>query len=140
MIQVIRNINAKHWIFIFIAFLLVVSSSVSAQTIDRTTGKTLSQNKFNRQLNKKNTLLLNVRADTEFKAGHIPGAIQADVLKLENFKNQIADLDKNKTYLLYCKSGKRSSKAKFLMKEMGFKKLKDLKEGYSQWKGKKEVK
>ncbi len=140
MIQVKQYFNAKHWTFISIAFLIGISTSLSAQTTDSIAGKTVNQIKFQRLLKKKNTVMLDVRTDAEYNAGHIPGAIHVDVLKLENFKNQITDLDKNKSYLLYCKSGKRSSKAKFIMKEMGFKKLKDLKGGYSQWKGKKEVK
>lgn len=126
--------------FIFHILFTCISITVTAQVSDSTAGKTVTQNKFQRLLNKKNTVLLDVRTDAEYKDGHIPGAVQADVLKPDNFKKQIAGLDKTKNYLLYCKSGKRSSKAKFIMKEMGFNKLKDLRGGYSQWSGKKEVK
>ena len=140
MITELKIDKQKPWKILFIIFFIGISSTVTAQVPDSTAGKTVNQNKFQRLVNKKNTVLLDVRTDVEYNAGHIPGAVQADVLKPDNFKNQIAGLDKNKNYLLYCKSGKRSSQAKFIMKEMGFKKLKDLKGGYSQWTGKKEVK
>lgn len=140
MITVLKIGKLNYWKFILIVFYIGITSTVTAQAPDSSAGKTVNQNKFQRLLNKKNTVLLDVRTDVEYKAGHIPGAIQTDVLKSDNFKQQIASFDKNKNYLLYCKSGKRSSRAKFIMKEMGFKKLKDLKGGYSNWTGKKEVK
>lgn len=136
MTQIIRNINAKLWILILIAFLI----GVSAQSQDSTAGKTLSQKKFQRLLKKKNTVLLDVRTSDEYKAGHIPDAKQIDVLKKEDFKKQISTLDKNKKYFLYCRSGKRSNSAKILMKELGFNKLYDLKGGYKEWSGPNEIK
>jgi len=83
-------------------------------------------------------VLLDVRTTDEYRSGHIPGSIQIDVLKTEDFKKQVAALDKHKTYLLYCRSGKRSNTAKVLMKESGFTKLVDLEGGFSKWEGAKE--
>lgn len=140
MITAIKTDILNLWKLIVIILFLGISDTVTAQAPDSAAGKTVTQKKFQRLLLKKNTVLLDVRTTAEYNAGHIPGAIQYDVLKTDDFRNQIAGLDKSKNYLLYCKSGKRSSKAKFMMKEMGFKKLKDLKGGYSQWTGKKEVK
>lgn len=61
-----------------------------------------------------------------------------DVLKVEDFKKQVETLDKTKTYLLYCRSGKRSKEGMALMKESGFTKLYDLEDGFSNWRGDKE--
>ena len=99
---------------------------------------TVSQNKFQRLLKKKNTILLDVRTEVEYKAGHIPGSLQIDFLKTEDFKKQVAVLDKSKPYLLYCRSGKRSKDAMTVMKEMGFTKLFDLQGGFNSWEGVKE--
>lgn len=113
-------------------------SSVYVQAQDSTAGKTVSQKRFERLMKKKNALLLDVRTADEYKAGHIPGSVQIDVLNTEDFKHKVAVLDKSKIYLLYCRSGKRSNTAKMLMKESGFKKLYDLEGGFSKWEGAKE--
>ena len=134
-----QKIKSNGWIFIAAAFLLAgLCGSVCAQAQDITAGKTISQKKFERLSKKKNTVVLDVRTTDEYKAGHIPKATQIDVLKTEEFKTQIAGLDKNKTYLVYCRSGKRSKDAMHIMKELGFTKLFDLNGGFSNWTGAKE--
>ena len=51
-----------------------------------------------------------------------------------DFKQQLEKLDKDKEYLYYCRSGHRSSIAKMLFKELGFKKVYELKGGIISWK------
>ncbi len=105
---------------------------------EKNTDKTITQKKFQRLSKKKNTVILDVRTTEEYKAGHIPSATQIDVLQTEDFKARVAGLDKNKTYLLYCRSGKRSRDAMNIMKDMGFTRLFDLEGGFSGWTGAKE--
>jgi len=120
---------------LFVAFLF---STVYVQAQDSKAGKTISQHKFQRLLKKKNTVLLDVRTADEYKAGHIPGALQIDVMQPDDFKKKASALDKEKKYLLYCHSGKRSNNAKLVMKQLGFTRLYDLEGGFSNWKGTKE--
>ncbi|RAV98117.1 rhodanese-like domain-containing protein [Pseudochryseolinea flava] len=80
----------------------------------------------------KDVVILDVRTKEEVDQGVIPGAINVD-FKSENFQEQISKLDKNKTYLLYCKGGVRSSKSVDIMKSLGFKKLYDLEGGIDAW-------
>lgn len=94
--------------------------------------KTASERKFNRLMHRDNTVILDVRTAEEYAAGHIPGAINMDVNK-EDFRQQVQGLDKSKTYLLYCKSGKRSEKALRIMDSTEFKRLYHLKGGYTAW-------
>ena len=135
----ILQIKRKNWLLIaagiFIAGLCI---PVCIQAQDTAAGKTITQKKFQRLNKKKNSVLLDVRTIDEYKAGHIPGATQTDVLKKDEFKNKVSTLDKKKTYLLYCRSGKRSKEAMKLMKEMGFTKLYDLDGGFNVWTGEKE--
>jgi rhodanese-related sulfurtransferase len=112
--------------------------SFCIQAQDNTAGKTVSQKKFQRLIKKKNTVLLDVRTKDEYKAGHIPNAAQIDVLNTQEFKAQVANLDRKKRYLLYCRSGKRSKDAMHIMNEMGFIKLYDLDGGFTNWTGEKE--
>lgn len=133
--------NFKNPLLLFSSILLIsFFYSLPLQAQETTAGKTVKQKKFEKLLKKKNTVLLDVRTPEEYKEGHIPGSILIDFLKKDGFKENVSTLDKNKTYLLYCRSGKRSNNAKVLMNEMGFSKLIDLKGGFSEWTGEKEIK
>lgn len=135
----LQNIKKKSLLIVAGGLLLAgLCNTVCVQAQDNTAGKTVSQNRFQRLQKKKNTILLDVRTEFEYKAGHIPGSLQIDFLKTDDFKKQVAVLDKSKPYLLYCRSGKRSKDAMTVMKEMGFTKLFDLQGGFSSWEGVKE--
>lgn len=58
-----------------------------------------------------------VRLPSEYKYDHINGAIN---LPLNEIRKLSQDLDKTKTYVLYCQTGRRSSAAAFILTEMGF--------------------
>ena len=77
--------------------------------------------------------VLDVRTADEFKAGHIPGAVNLDVLGAD-FEQQLAALDKAKTYLVHCAAGSRSANAAGQMKQLGFKSVVDLAPGFNGWK------
>lgn len=62
--------------------------------------------------------VLDVRTPEEYQAGHVRGAKNLD-FKSPEFVNQLAQLDTAQTYLVYCASGNRSSKASILMREHG---------------------
>ena len=81
--------------------------------------------------NKANTVL-DVRTEQEFKAGHIPGAVNIDV-KAPDFQEKVGKLDKNKTYLVHCAGGVRSASACKKMESAGFKELYDLAPGFKGW-------
>ena len=53
--------------------------------------------------------------------------------KSNSFINEISKLDKSKIYLIYCRSGNRSSKAATIMDSLGFKKTIDLEGGFLRW-------
>lgn len=77
-------------------------------------------------------VLLDVRTSKEIAEGKIEGAIELDFYN-ENFAEEVAKLDKDKTYLIYCRSGNRSGKTCKLMSEQGFTKLYNLKGGIIAW-------
>jgi len=72
--------------------------------------------------------VLDVRTPGEFSRGAIPGAINLDIYA-SNFSEELDKLDKNKTYLVYCRSGNRSKTALALMKQLGFGYVYELDEG-----------
>jgi rhodanese-related sulfurtransferase len=111
---------------------LFVIQFASAQD---TTRSSIDQKKFDKMMKKKNTVALDVRTPEEYSAGYIGQAINYNVLDSLNFVKTISSLDKNKKYLLYCKSGRRSGKALLMMKNMGFRKVYHLRGGVTNWKG-----
>ncbi|MDR7129193.1 rhodanese-related sulfurtransferase [Algoriphagus sp. 4150] len=76
--------------------------------------------------------IIDVRTPEEVAEGRILNAQNIDY-KNENFKKEIAKLDKNSTYLLYCKAGIRSADAALLMKEAGFTHIYSLEGGIDSW-------
>ena len=80
----------------------------------------------------KDNAVLDVRTKEEFKAGHIPGAVNID-FKAADFEQQVRKLDKSKTYLVHCAAGVRSAGACKKMESAGFKELYDLAPGFRAW-------
>lgn len=78
-------------------------------------------------------IVIDVRTPEEAAKGMLPNALLIDV-ENENFIEEVNKLDKNKKYLLYCKSGMRSGEAASLMKDLGFKSLIISTEGYEKLK------
>lgn len=52
--------------------------------------------------------VIDVRTPEEFSQGHIPGAVNVPLDAIEAGKIPFIMADKNATYLLYCRSGRRS--------------------------------
>ena len=78
--------------------------------------------------------ILDVRTESEFNGGHIPGAILMDVTK-GDFRQKIAGLDKNKPVLVYCRSGNRSVTASKILNKEGFNTVLNLRRGMLEWDG-----
>lgn len=72
-----------------------------------------------------NLILLDVRTAEEYSSGYIPNSVNIDVLS-PDFKSKIELLDKNKEYLIYCRSGNRSTIASSIMATNGFIKIYNL--------------
>ena len=87
---------------------------------------------FAKQIEQPDVRILDVRTPSEFMAGHIEGAINIDV-EGGSFKSEIANLDKSKTYAIYCQSGRRSQIAADEMSLAGFNKLSNLEDGIISW-------
>ncbi len=79
-----------------------------------------------------NQLIVDVRTPDEFNSGHIEGAINIDFFSTD-FLEQIEQLDKSETIYIYCRSGKRSSKATPKILGLGFEHVVDLKGGIKNW-------
>ena len=79
-----------------------------------------------------NIAILDVRTAKEFADGHVAGAVNIDVNQAD-FAQKIDELDRSKTYIVYCRSGRRSSKAVGIMATKGFKNLYNVSDGFVGW-------
>jgi len=77
-------------------------------------------------------VIMDVRTPEEYAKGHLEKAINLDY-RSKTFKDDLNKLDKNKVYLIYCRSGGRSAKVLDIMKELGFTEAYNVLGGITQW-------
>ncbi len=77
-------------------------------------------------------VILDVRTADEFDDGHLEGAIMLDFYD-PDFAAQIAELDPDVPYLLYCQSGNRSGQTAEIMEQLGFADVADVGGGILAW-------
>ena len=82
-----------------------------------------------------NAVILDVRTPEEFERGSIPNAINIDIYKGQGFIYMLNELDKSKSYFVYCHAGSRSAKACEVMQQLGFVTTFNLSGGISEWNG-----
>ncbi len=70
-------------------------------------------------IDNKNFVILDIRTKPEYDEYHLENAINID-FNLPSFHSELSQLDKTKTYLVYCRSGRRSSLAMNTFKELNF--------------------
>ena len=76
--------------------------------------------------------LVDVRTAEEYAEGHIPDALNIDVLQDDFTQKATARLPKDRRVAVYCRSGKRSLKAAALLVKAGYKVV-NLKGGWLEW-------
>jgi len=113
------------YIIFVCSFLLVFTLSCEQQDIQNTTVQEVKQLITTGH----DYAIIDVRTPKEFSEGSIPGSKNIDV-KNENFLLDIEKLNKNAKYIVYCRSGKRSSKAYGMMTKAGFVNLLNMEGGY----------
>lgn len=75
-----------------------------------------------------NFVILDIRTPTEFEQMRIEGAINVNIAA-PDFKQKLGAIGREKTILLYCRSGNRSRSGLAVMEELGFEKIYHLHRG-----------
>lgn len=78
----------------------------------------VSMSEAEQQVKSQGAIWLDVRFPTEYKFDHLPNALNAP---LNEIRNLVDKLDKDKQYIAYCQTGRRSSAAAFILIEHGLK-------------------
>lgn len=108
--------------------LLLFTAGCQAQNQDIVDTPTLQA-----ELKKGGVQLVDVRTPQEWGTGRIEGAKHIDWFS-DDFKAEVGRLDRSKPVRLYCAAGGRSEEAREMLREMGFKDVKDLDGGITAWK------
>ena len=78
-------------------------------------------------------VLMDVRTPKEFNEERIQGAVMVDYLST-SFRDEMSKFDREKTYLVYCRTGNRTKGALKVMRELGFRNVSVLSGGITKWK------
>lgn len=75
-------------------------------------------------------LLIDVREQAEYNEGHIPGIT---LMPMGEIPNRLAEIPKDKTVVVTCRSGNRSSQVASFLQEQGFTNIHDMQGGLVAW-------
>jgi rhodanese-related sulfurtransferase len=78
------------------------------------------------------TVVLDIRTPDEFADGRVEGAINIDFYAAD-FADRIAALDRDATYVVYCRSDSRSGQAMDLFRDLGFAAVHEIDGGILGW-------
>lgn len=127
-----RKANRFYAIFTVLTALIMTTSLAYAGEGFRDIDVKEAAKMVAKEKNNPDFLILDVRTKKEYEDGHLANSTNIDV-RSANFRDEIGKLSIDKTYLVYCRSGKRSKKAQGIMKELKFKNVINMKGGFIAW-------
>jgi hydroxyacylglutathione hydrolase len=77
-----------------------------------------------------NTVLLDVRGEEEWKAGHIPGSLNVPLGDLEQ---RLGEIPRTRPLIVHCQTGTRAAVAASLLRARGFSDVRVFTGGFAQW-------
>ncbi len=90
--------------------------------------------KFKQKIGSGEYVVIDIRTPEEHQEEHIDTKQQNIDIYADDFSDEIKKLDKNKKYLIYCRSGSRTKMGLNRMKAFGFNEVYDLSGGINTWK------
>ncbi|MCF8236095.1 MAG: hypothetical protein K9G67_14005 [Bacteroidales bacterium] len=118
--------------FLIVAILLILTAGCSDSNF-----KTISQEKavlmMEENHHNADFMVLDLRTPAEYAEGHIEGAVNLD-FKNECFTGSLETMDRDKTYLIHCRTVNKAGKTLDIMKELGFKEVYLMDGGFKAWK------
>lgn len=115
--------------FSLLLLTILIGSACNAQV------KTIQPSEFAQVVKSEKATVIDVRTEGEIAEGYIKGASVFSNVNSPDFINTVKKLDPSKTYIVYCRSGARSSRAAEIMQANGFKKVYNLSGGIMGWNG-----
>ncbi|OEF96962.1 rhodanese-like domain-containing protein [Desulfuribacillus alkaliarsenatis] len=109
---------------LFVAVALIVTGCFGENNKD------VDAQEANSLMEKENYVMIDVRTPEEFAEGHVPGSINIPVGEIEE---RLDELDRDKSYLMMCRVGVRSERARDILVENGFGNVYNIKGGIIEW-------
>lgn len=122
----------NHWVLVTLFVVLLAMLIFTEMRRGALGYKNLTPSDAVRLMNSENAILLDVRDESEFRAGHILHARHVPVALLESRLSEL-DVDRDRPLIVYCRTGQRSAKAGFILNKQGFKKVYNLGGGILAW-------
>jgi rhodanese-related sulfurtransferase len=94
--------------------------------------KVLGSKEVTLLINRESAMLVDVRSEADFRAGHITNAINIPLDQIEVQINKITSNSK-KNIIVYCQKGVRSAQAFRLLNKLGLPKLYTIEGGLDAW-------
>jgi len=98
-----------------------------------TGGPSVSPSQATQLINREDAMLIDVREPGEYGAGHILGAKNVPMSRVDTGGADIAGKRKDRPVILYCDSGNRSAKAAAVLRGQGYTRVLNLSGGIGAW-------
>lgn len=108
----------KRFLALLLALCLLVLAGCGQQT--DATYRQISQEEAKEMMDAGDAVVLDVREQSEYDEGHIPGAVLLPVGSIDEDTAAAVIPEKSATVLVYCRSGNRSKTAAAALAELGY--------------------
>ena len=98
----------------------------------RAGGPRVSAAQATQMINREDALMIDVRDPAEFGAGHVIGARNVPLARIDDGANDLAKR-KDRPLVVYCDGGERSAKAAEALRKQGFARVTSLSGGLGAW-------
>jgi rhodanese-related sulfurtransferase len=122
---ILRWLTMKKFPFFLMVILLAILSACGNEGY-----KNVSTEEAKKLIENNEVVVLDVRTPEEFQGGHIPSAT---LIPLQELENRLNEIDKEKGYLVVCRSGNRSAQASEILTSNGFSTIYNMTGGMNNW-------
>ena len=129
----IKAMSTTAFLMIIIPILAVGCSIGNTKIINEPIDVQTAYNMIQSNKDNPNFVIIDIRTQEEFNSGHIGQATMIDYY-LPDFKEKLSQLDRNKQYLIYCRTARRTGETSKIMKDIGFRTVYDMAGGITRWK------
>ncbi|HEX6320644.1 MAG TPA: rhodanese-like domain-containing protein [Burkholderiales bacterium] len=98
-----------------------------------TGGPSVSPSQATQLINREDALVIDVREPGEYGAGHVLGAKNVPMSRVDTGGAEFAGKRKDRPVILYCDSGNRSAKAAAALRGQGYTRVLNLSGGIGAW-------
>jgi rhodanese-related sulfurtransferase len=128
-----KNVSKLFQVVFFASIFSLMACSPSTEAESKSAGiQSITPTEASKMFAAKEAVIIDVREQNEWDAGHIPGAIHIPVASLNS---RLAELEqyKDSPVIMQCRSGRRSAQGAVALNAAGFKNLYNMEGGILAW-------